>query len=591
MLPKILDWLDSRSSYRAILSSLGQTPLPGGARWTRTLGPLVLGLIAVEAITGLGLAAWYAPSTTDAWASVHFINAELKLGWLLRGVHHIAGTLLVIVAILHVVQLVIWGAYKAPRELSWIALMVALQALIITSHTGYLLPQDLRAYWATQVLVGIAGNQPVVGAPGQLLIQGGPEVGNTTLTHLYALHVFIGPGLLLATVALAWLLGRKAGMPAPPNLKPEEIVARTEPWSARQAAYDLAAIFVAVVVVFLYVAVTDGVHLDAPGDPAADYVARPEWYFLPIFTLRHFFTGQWEFIATVVAPGIGVTALALLPWVYARMEKGGRSPRLRLASAVIVGLMGAVALGAWQAGMDAADQKAKVIDQKAARAAKLADRLAMSGVPVEGPLELYKNDPIVWGQRVFSRECAACHEKCDAKEYKGSLCLEGYASRPWLKALLKDPADKHFFGNTKIDGMDPYQKLDPGLTDAIVEFLMQQSGVEGVNAALAQSGHTAYQKEGCETCHSLDGKGTGDAPDLLGWASADWLKAFIRTPDAPRFYGELNEMDSFGHDVLTNRELAAVVAYLRSLGQQPFEFAAQTAVPTAPKEAKEKLAP
>lgn len=587
MVNSVLDWLDARSGYRQLFSSLGNTPLPGGASWARTLGPLVLALLLVEALTGVGLAAWYAPSATDAWASVHYINTELELGWLLRGLHHVGGTLLVLVAVLHLVQLVVWAAYRAPRELSWLCLVLALQLLIVTSHTGYLLPNDLRAYWATQVLVGIAGNQPGVGAPAQLVIQGGAQIGNTTLTHLYALHVFLGPLGLVALLGLSWLLGRKAGAPSPPGLTADQAAKATEPWGARQALYDFAAIFAAVAGLFGYVAATGGVHLDAPGDPAADYLARPEWYFLPIFTLRGLFSGSTEFIATSVLPGVATAFLCALPFVHLRLEKQGRPARRILSGAVVFGLLGAAALGGWQAWADSSDSKSKVIDGRALAAAKLADRLARSGVPIEGPLELYKNDPLVWGERVFQRECAGCHEPCStlkpAEEYQGALCLEGYASRPWLTALLEDPAHKHFYGNTKIDGMDGFEGSVEA-RDAIVEFMVALAAREPWDPLLAEKGKKAYVAEGCESCHSLDGQGTGDAPDLKGWATADWLKAFVRTPGAYHFYGETNEMDAFGHDVLTNRELAAVVAYVRTLGDRPLKYAQANDVGPTPQQ-------
>lgn len=591
MLKAALDWLDARSGYRQLLAGLAQTPLPGGARWSRTLFPLVLGLFAVEALTGLGLAAWYAPSSTDAWASVHYIQSELVLGWLLRGVHHVGGTLLVVVAIVHLVQLVVWAAYRAPRELAWLCFVLSTQALIITSHTGYLLPQDLRAYWATQVLVGIAGNQPLIGGPGQLLIQGGAGVGNTTLTHLYALHVFLGPGGFLALLLLTWLLGRRAGALAPPGVQPEQAAARAEPWAAKQALYDAGAIFAAVVVVIAYVVAIGGVHLDAPGDPAVDYLARPEWYFLPIFTLRHVFTGQWEFIATVVVPGLGVGALCALPFVYPRLEKARRNARELVSGAVVAGLLGAFGLGAFQYGLDVANNRTKELDDKALASAKQAMELAKLGVPVEGPLSLYQNDPVVWGERVFNRECAACHESCKKPgEYKGAMCLEGYASKAWIRGVIMTPQAPHFFGNTKITGMEDWKGKESDL-EAMVEFLWHEAGREGASPALVKVGRKAYENEGCETCHSLDGKGTGDAPDLLKWASPQWLAAFIRDPAAARFYGEMNEMDPFGHDVLTNRELGAVIAYLRALGEQPAEFVAHTAVQPASKDHKEKPAP
>src|SRR5687767_8715880 len=163
MLRAILGWLDARTSHRSGFNSLLESPLPGGAHWARTFGALVLILFAVEAITGIGLSLWYAPTTTDAWGSVHYIQHQLTLGWMLRGIHHATANVLIVVAILHVLQALLWGAWKAPRELSWIAGLAGLQVLILISHTGYLLPWDLRSYWATQVLVGIAGNQPVVG--------------------------------------------------------------------------------------------------------------------------------------------------------------------------------------------------------------------------------------------------------------------------------------------------------------------------------------------------------------------------------------------------------------------------------------------
>ena len=211
MARRLLQFVDTRTSHRASLAPLFESPLPGGAHWARTFGALVLILFGLEALTGVGLAAWYSPSTTDAWGSVHFIQNQLVLGWMLRGIHHGAGNVLIVVAILHLVQGLLWGAWKAPRELSWIAGLAALQALILVSHTGYLLPWDLRAYWATQVLVGIAGNQPIVGELAAQLIQGGSSVGNTTLTHLYSMHVLLTPGLFAGAVALQLWLKRRHG--------------------------------------------------------------------------------------------------------------------------------------------------------------------------------------------------------------------------------------------------------------------------------------------------------------------------------------------------------------------------------------------
>lgn len=589
MLGRALAWLESRTGAGAALRALAQTPLPGGARWGRVWAPLLLALVALEALTGAALSAWYAPSTTDAWASVQYIQTEVALGWLLRGLHHVGGTLLVVVAVLHALQVVLWGAYRAPRELAWLVYLLALQVLIVVSHTGYLLPWDLRAYWATQVLVGIAGNQPLVGSFAQAAIQGGPEVGNATLTHLHALHVVLGPFALVALLA-AWLwLSRRAGPAAPEALGEERARALAEPWSARQATYDLAAVFAAFLGLTAWVGWTGGVHLDGPADPAVDYVARPEWYFMPIFTLRHAFTGSVEFVATSLVPGLAVGFLAALPFLRARLERRGANARVALSGAVVVGFLGAVGLGAAQAWRDATDPKAKEIDARALASTQLARRLAASGVPVEGPLFLYRNDPVVWGERVVQRECVACHLPCRLEEkktrYEGVLCLEGFASRPWITAVVQDPAVPHFFGNTKLDGMDPWSGGDEALR-AIVEFLYAGTGAQDADRTLAEQGHKAYVAEGCEACHSLDGEGTGDAADLRGWASEDWLKAFIRQPDHKRFYGAANEMDPFDGDALPKEELAAAVAWLRAQQHQPTEFQKLPPVPPGPRPPK-----
>lgn len=566
---RLLDWVDARSGYRAYLHHAQATPLPGGARWARTWGALTLALTGLVALTGLGLSAWYSPSATDAWASVHYIQFQVSLGWLLRGLHHVGGSLLIVVVVVHLLQALVWGSYRAPRELTWVSGVIALQVLIIASHTGYLLPNDLRAYWASQVLLGIAGNQPGVGPLGQTLIQGGPAFGNATITHFYALHVLLLPAaLVLMLGAHVWLRRRHAAA-TPMGVSDAEASARAQPYWPWQGVKDAAVAFATFAALFAYVIATNGVELGAPADPAIQYVARPEWYFYPVFHLRHWFTGSAEFIATSVLPGAATLALAGLPFVHAWLSK--RSPKAHqvLVGSVLAGLVATVALGVTTAVDDARDEKAVATNKKADAIAHEAHRLAMLGVPVSGPLELYKNDPLVWGARVWVRDCASCHSDCSASPYKGAPCMEGYGSRTWLTKFFKDPAAPHFFGNTKIDEMDAY---DGAALPELVEMLYAESGRPDADAALAAKGLRAYVAEGCESCHTIDGKGNGEAPDLKAWASEAWLRDFIRTPEAERFYGSLNEMDSFSHDKLDKAELEAVIAYLRAQTDKDAKF-------------------
>jgi len=575
MINRLLAWVDDRSGFGAWLKSAADSPLPGGASWARSFGAVTLALLVLEALTGIGLSMWYSPSITDAWASVHYIQYHVVLGSLVRGLHHFGGTALIIMALVHFVQALVWGAYRAPRELTWITGLIALQVLIVVSHTGYLLPNDLRAYWATQVLLGITGNQPVVGAAAQEVIQGGPAFGNTTMTHLYALHVLLMPGAAILVIGAHLALRRRHGASVPPGFTDADSTLKRTPYWPAQAVRDCALAFLAVAGLVVYTNAVGGVELGAPGDPAIEYVARPEWYFLPIFRLRHWFTGSTEFIATAGLPGVAVGALCALPFIYPRLQKKIRSAHTLIVVGVLGGLFGGAALGAMTAWEDANDPKAREINAKADKISQQAHQLAMIGVPVSGPLELYKNDPQVWGARVFLRECAACHSDCTEKPFKGVMCLNGFAGREWLTALIKDPHAPHFFGNTKIDEMDAFTGT-PEVMNAIVEFVYSEGNRADVNAELAAKGRVAFDKEGCESCHALDDVGSGTAPALKGYANEKWLEAFIRQPDAPRFYGELNEMDSFPHEKLDKNELAAVISYLRAQAKEPLNFAVTT---------------
>ncbi|MFZ5469007.1 MAG: cytochrome b N-terminal domain-containing protein [Myxococcota bacterium] len=571
MFRRIGDWLDERLFHRAMLKALLGGSVQGGSRIAHTFGVVLLVLFLLEALTGVGLAAYYAPTSTAAWASVSYIQNQVTLGWLMRGLHHFGASAMVVVVGVHLLQTLFFAAYRSPRELNWVIGVLLLQLLVLVSHTGYLLPGDLHSYWATEVLLSITGNQPVVGEPAQLVIQGGSQPGNLTSTHLYALHAWVGPALFAGVIVLHVMLRRRQGATVPLGMSETEAAARSEPYWPHQLFKDLFVSLLVVAVLVAVVVVRGGAKLHAPADPAIEFVARPEWYMLPVFQLRHYFTGEQEFIATTVLPGAAMTFLALIPFLDKALSKiTSRSPQL-LASAVVLGGVGALGLGAMVVVTDQKDPEVTRIMTQAEALAEEAKRLAALGVPVTGPLELYKNDPLVWGRRVFALQCANCHKSCDTLLYDGVVCLQGYASRKWLTAFMRAPDAKHFFGNTKIDSMDAFEGEEEDLK-GIVEFVYSQAGRTDVDKALAQKGAELYDSEGCQSCHSLDGQGTGDGPDLKGWASEKWLAAFIRQPGAFHFYGKDNEMDAFPHEKLDHDELSAVISYLRTQADADAKF-------------------
>jgi ubiquinol-cytochrome c reductase cytochrome b subunit len=570
MFKRLEAWLDSRVGHRAILHHAMNEPVPGGARWRYVFGSVVTVLILVQAVTGIALELYYSPSTTDAWASVNYIETQVWMGSLLRGVHHWGASAIVVVMVLHLLQTAWAGAFRAPREMNWIAGFVLLQIILGLGLTGYLLPWDQKGYWATQVATSIAGTLPLIGPKLQTFLQGGSSYGNLTLTRFHTLHVLLLPAALFAVIGIHVALFRKHGV-TPPDLPKEELERKTEMFFPKQLLLDTVVSIVGVGVIFM-LAWRMGAPLEAPADPSSQYLARPEWYFLPLFQLLKYFEGGAELVGTVILPGLAMGFLAALPFLH--MVLSSRSPRVHrlLAGALTLGLVAVGGLGAVAVRSDQSDPAVAAMAESAHEQALEARRLAsMGGVPASGPLNLYRNDPIVWGQRVLATQCQKCHMACDAVPYKGSPCLDGYGSRAWIARFLRNPREPHFYGNTKIDDMEPYTGPQESV-DALTEFIYSQGGRKDVTAALAKKGEELFDSEGCESCHTLDGVGSGLAPDLKGWASREWTYAFIRAPGHARFFGEANEMEAFDYLKLPEEDLQAVTAWLHAQGSQPLKF-------------------
>ena len=158
-----LDWLNQRTGYRRIIHYTLYENIPGGARWRYVWGSTLVFTLTVQFVTGLFLWMSYSPSSTTAWESVYFIQHEMTGGWLLRGVHHYTASVMNVLLVLHLMQVVIDGAYKAPREINfWFGFAMLLLVLAL-SLTGYLLPWDQKGYWATKVATNILGIVPLVG--------------------------------------------------------------------------------------------------------------------------------------------------------------------------------------------------------------------------------------------------------------------------------------------------------------------------------------------------------------------------------------------------------------------------------------------
>jgi menaquinol-cytochrome c reductase cytochrome b subunit len=216
-----LDWVEERSGIVGAVKYFLFRKVPGDISWAHTLGSASLTAFLVQAITGVILAMYYKPDPATAYASFERITNDLTLGWLVRGMHRWGASVFIILMFFHMARVFLYGAYKYPRELNWIIGATILILGMFEGFTGYLLPWDQTAYWATVVGVNLQGTGPVVGPFLINVLNGGAEIGVDTLSRFYAIHMLLLPAAIFALIGLhLWLVIRN-GVSSPP-WSPEE---------------------------------------------------------------------------------------------------------------------------------------------------------------------------------------------------------------------------------------------------------------------------------------------------------------------------------------------------------------------------------
>lgn len=213
---KLGSWLEERVGWRGIWDAIFLRKIPK-VNWLYTLGSATLFVAVNQIVTGILLTIYYVPTPDHAHSSVQFITTEVTAGWLIRGLHHYGASAMVVLAVLHMLRVIFLGSYKFPRELTWFTGVVLLLVTIGFGFTGYLLPWDQKAYWATTVGTRIAGTPPVIGEFIQLIMRGGSELSAVTLARFFGVHVWVLPSILLLLLAIHMYLVIKLGISAPPK--------------------------------------------------------------------------------------------------------------------------------------------------------------------------------------------------------------------------------------------------------------------------------------------------------------------------------------------------------------------------------------
>ena len=467
---RLLAWLDDRTGYKVLLHAALYENIPGGARWRYVWGSTLVFTFMVQTITGLFLWMCYSPSARSAWESVYYIQYEMQGGWLLRGIHHYAAHVMVVLLAVHLAQVVIDGAYKAPREVNfWLGLLL-MQVVLALSLTGYLLPWDQKGYWATSVATNLIVLVPSIGPDLQQLVVGGSNYGHATLTRFFALHAGVLPLGLVVLLVMHVAVFRRHGICA---VAPDRRPAQTF-WPDQLLKDVVACLAVLAVVLLLVVqgAFSDrpagqpyeavlGAELGAPADPAAPFAAaRPEWYFLFLFQLLKYFHGASEIIGALVIPGAVMLLLLLMP-ILGRW-KLGHGFNVALLVALGFGVLSLTVLAINEDRRDPLHQAAiELAEEDGERAIQLAR--APSGIPDSGAVTLLRNDPKTQGPILFARHCASCHthqpivtDRAPDRHAIGSSeptasNLYRFAGHEWIAGFL-DPAQigtgNRFFGAT-----------------------------------------------------------------------------------------------------------------------------------------------
>ena len=520
---RVLDWLDSRTAYRSGVKHLLEEPLPSGVGWWFITGSVLLFLLAIQLLTGLVLAMYYVPSPELAYDSVRFIMSGLPFGGIVRGLHFFGGSFIVIAAMIHMLRVVLFGSYKQPREVTWMTGVLLLLIILAFALTGYLLPWDQKAYWATTVTINIARSTPFFGEQVASVLRGGAHLGALTLGRWYAAHVFILPAALIGFVVAHLYLMRRHGISGPMTPRAGE----PKPFHPYHALKDTIAMAV-VFALLLTLAIAIPAPLDPIADPAdATSVPRPEWYFLSLFQLLKYFPGPLEPVATMVVPGLVVTLLLLLPFLDRSRH---RHPFKRPAVTSAVAALGAgiVAL-TW---------------------------LGLQDSPAHA-------DPDAWGPVAIGGHEVARNAQCVRCHTSGGAAGELERTR-----LRRDPDwVVHHVQDPEIVGPGVRQPPADGLNElagrAVLTYMRKlHAGARppAVDAETAIASRVFATR--CATCHAIDREGDasegGDLSRVGREHDARWLRAWIADPGA---IDASATMPAFG-DRLSEQEMAAIVRYL-----------------------------
>jgi ubiquinol-cytochrome c reductase cytochrome b subunit len=473
-------WLDDRLQVGATLRETAEHPVPREtASWFYVFGSAAFVVFILQIVTGIMLALIYVPSAGEAWNSLQTLNHSVALGWFIRALHGWGSEFMVAIVLIHMVQVILFGAYKYPRELTWMVGVLLLLVTLGMAFTGQVLRFDQDAYWGLGIGASIASRVPVLGPQIVNLMLGGPIIAGATLSRFFALHVFVIPGLLIAFVAVHLLMVIKLGInewPMPGRvvrkatyLKEYHELTKKDgiPFVPTAVWKDLffgGFILLAIAACALYFGPFG--PSGRPDPTIIQTAPRPDFFFLWLYAVLSLLPPSMETPALLVGPVVALLALFLLPFIFGEGEKSWRRRPIAVLSILLV----AVSLGTFTH-LSGYTPWSPVMD-------------AWSSTPI--PPQYLRNRSALERQGALVFQLKQCHN-CHALDNQGGK--RGPALDSVAVLLTRDQLIRQVIqggGNMPAYG----KNLSPGETTALVAFLQTlrpagQPGAHDVSRAVA----------------------------------------------------------------------------------------------------------
>ncbi len=530
----IIDWLEHRTGVESAVKNFLYEDIPASAGWHQIIGSMAVFFFVIQVFTGALLAFNYAPTPGEAYNSVKYIMTDLTGGPLIRGLHHWGASMMLIIVVLHMIQVFIYGAYKKPREATWMMGVILLLITMAFGLTGYLLPWDNRAYFGTVVTTHIASQAPILG-PYVLRLLGaqGDSVGNVTFSRFYALHTVLLPPLTIILIGIHIYLVRKHGVAAAPG-----DIAPKRKFFPEQVFKDTVGVAIAFIILFI-MAIVAKVPLERLANPTdTAYIPRPEWYFLFLFQMLKFFKGPMETFGSVVLPGIAVLTLFLVPFI-------DRGPMIRLGKRTFAITFVVLAAIAWTGlttaavvttpkNQESADDTETPATETPEAATASASATATPGAASQLAVWQDLTPEELVGMAFFKSEgCSGCHAGAGQQGIGPDLTKmpKEHRTVAWMIPHFKNPS-RVVPGSAMPPISLPSADLN-ALSLFVLTLTPQNESALQATPPFVTQGAVVYQKNHCDACHQIHGVGATLGPALDGVGlrhDRAWLEKHFADP-------------------------------------------------------------